>query len=98
MFALLRSFTTAGFGGSRAFEVLQWDESEDNQVFLTVSAVFNLLAEKIRKRILLYTDMLFCAVKDQCTTAPVDEYFDRYEMWHQPEYCDTGLGYATVGY
>jgi hypothetical protein len=34
MFALLRNFTTAGFGGSRVFQVLQWDESEDNQVCL----------------------------------------------------------------
>ena len=31
MFALLRSFTEAG-AGTRTFQVLQWDENEDNQV------------------------------------------------------------------
>jgi hypothetical protein len=31
MFALLRSFTEVG-ASTRTFQVLQWDENEDNQV------------------------------------------------------------------
>ena len=77
MFALLRSFSSEVATPLRrhTFQVLQWDESEDNQVFCF-------------KFVLLSMRITF-SIQDQCTTAPVDEYFDRYEMWHQPEYCDS---------